>query len=93
MINEALEAELAVEKLNGEVYDYFESFGLTFPLFELRTDGFSIIIKFMGQHQLWDSDEDEREYTNEEDDEYEPLEGYLRREAQEIINQISGLKL
>lgn len=90
MINEALKA---VEQLNEEIYDYFEGFGLSFPLFDLQTDGFSIIIKFMGNHQLWFSDEDEREYTNEEEDEYESLEKYLRRESQKIINQISGIKL
>ncbi len=88
--NEALRS---VEKLNQEVYEYFERYGLSFPLFELKTDGFSIIINFMGQHRLWSSDEDEREYINEEADEYEPLEQYLRREAQEIINQISGMEL
>ena len=90
IIVEALEA---VEKLNEKVYDYFEGFGLSFPLLDLQTDGFSIIINFMGQHQLWFSDEDEREYTNEEENEYESLEQYLRREAQKIINQISGIKL
>lgn len=82
-----------VEKLNQEIYEYFESFGLIFSLFELTTEGSSIIINFMGQHRLWFSDEDEREYANEEEDEYEPLEQYLRREAQKIINQIEGIKL
>ena len=58
MIDEAIET---VKKLNQEVYEYFERYGLSFPLFELNTDGFSIIINFMGQHQLWVSDEDKRE--------------------------------
>lgn len=90
-MNEANEALKVVEKLNQEVYEYFERYGLSFPLFELTTDGFSIIINFMGQHRLWFSDEDEREYIDEEANEYESLEQYLRRESQEIINQISGI--
>lgn len=51
-MNEANEALKVVEKLNQEVYEYFERYGLSFPLFELTTDGFSIIINFMGQHRL-----------------------------------------
>lgn len=89
ILNEAIEV---VEKLNQKIYDYFESYGLTYPLLELSTDGFSIIIDFMGQHRLWFSEEDEREF-NEETNEYELLEVYLRRETQEIINQIGGIKL
>lgn len=89
ILNEAIEV---VEKLNQEVYDYFENYGLTYSLLELKTDGFSIIINFMGQHRLWFSEEDEREF-DDEINEYEPLEQYLRRETQEIINQIGGIKL
>lgn len=91
-MNELNEAFEVVEKLNQETYEYFEGCGLYLHLFELRTDGFSIIINFMGQHQLWCSDNDEREYVNEEADEYESLEQYLRRESQKIINQINGIK-
>jgi len=81
-----------VEKINGEVFEHLERFGLTYPFFELRTDGFSIIIIFMGYHRIWFSDEDEREF-DEDKNEYEPLERYLRREAQKIIDQINGIKL
>lgn len=82
-----------VRILNEEVYDFLsENYGGTFPLFELLTDGNSTIITFMGHHRLWFSDEDEREF-DEEKDEYEPLDGYLRREAQEIINQIGNVNL
>lgn len=89
MINEAFKV---VEKLNQEVYDFFESYGLSFPIFELNTDGFSIIITFMGNYRLWDSDEDEREFYKDER-KYEPLEQYLRREVQERIDQIGSVKL
>lgn len=90
IFNEALEA---VEKINQRIYSTFEvKYGMSFPILELQTDGFSIIIKFMGNHQLWFSDEDKRKFF-EEANKYEPLEQYLRREAQEIIGQISGIKL
>lgn len=86
------EALKIVENLNEKTCEYLEKGKLTYPLFEFVTDGFSVIIKFMGHHRLWFSDEDEREFY-EEANEYEPLEKYVRREAQKIINQISGIKL
>ncbi len=79
MIEEALKA---VEKLNREIPDSFE----------LHTDGYSIVIMFISNFQLWCSDDDEREF-NENKNEYEPLEGYLRKEVQKAINQIGKLKL
>lgn len=87
------EALRTIEKLNDEIYGFLnEDYGETFLTFELCTDGNSIIIKFMENHQLWFSYEDEREFY-EKANEYEPLEQYLRREAQKIIDQISSIKL
>lgn len=91
MIMKMQEAIEAVSILNQEVYDYFESFSITWPLFGLRTDGDCIIID-MGNHRLWFSGEDEREFE-ENKNEYEPIESFLRREGQRIIDQISGIKL
>lgn len=102
---EIKEALAAVEKLNGEIYDFFED-GRTsnpdinihydyedlIPFFDLHTDSNSIIINFIGEHQLWISCEDEREYFDNED-KYEPLEQFLRIEAQKIIDQLSQIKL
>ena len=89
LIKEAIET---IKVLHDEICDAFEEFGFLFPIFELHTDGNGILIMFMNSIQLWYSDDDEREY-NEEKDEYESLEGYLRREAQKIIDQIAVLKL
>ena len=89
LLKEALEA---ISKLNLEIYEEFEQFGFSFTIFELHTNGGDIIINFMGTLQLWHADEDEREF-DEDKNEWEPLEEYLRKEAQEIINQIAIIKL
>ena len=46
----------------------------------------------MGNYQLWTSEDDERNYDEDKDD-YEPFEPYLRRETQRMINQIGGIKI
>ena len=90
MINEVFDV---VYKLNQEIYEsLFETCGEIYPVFELHTDG-NIILILIGSHQLWNSEDDEREYIDEDKDEYEPLEQYLRREVQKIINTISNIKL
>ena len=86
------EADEAVEKLNEILSEFlFEKYGDDeFPIFELQTNGTFIIITFM-DYRIWFLDEDER-YFNEEKDEFEPLEGYLKKEAQKLIDRISSLK-
>ncbi|KKL81332.1 hypothetical protein LCGC14_1995800 [marine sediment metagenome] len=84
----------AVEDINQEIYEFFEEkYGETFPILELQTDGFASVITFMGNYQLWTSEDDEREYIDEDKDEYEPFEPYLRRKTQEMINQIGSIKI
>ncbi len=87
------EALNAVENINQEIYDFLEKeYGIRFPILNLETDGFSILITFMGNYVLWFSEEDEREF-NANKNEYEPLEQYLRREAQKLIDQIGSIKI
>lgn len=95
MANDLLnEAIVTVKKLNQEICDFFEDCKdePQLPVFELRTDGSSIIIKFMGNYRLWFSEEDEREFY-EEANEYESLEQYLRKEAQKIVDQVGNLMM
>jgi len=62
------------------------------PLFEYETDGFIYqSVKFL-DHVIWDSENDERVW-NEEKDEPEPMEGFLRRTANQLISDISKIKL
>ena len=87
------EALKAVENINQEIYDFFEEkYGETFPILELQTDGFASVITFMGNYQLWFSNEDDREF-NEVKDEYEPFEPYLRKKTQRMIDQIGSIKI
>ncbi len=86
------EADEAVEKLNEILSEFlFEKYGDSeFPIFELQTNGTVIIITFM-DFRIWFSDIDDRKYkvgTNE----FEPLEGYLKREGQKLIDRICSLK-
>lgn len=80
-----------VRTLNQEVFKQCGETGYDSPVLILETDGFRIKIYIKGD-MLWYSEGDEREY-DEEKGEYEPLEQYLRREAQNKINQIRGISL
>jgi hypothetical protein len=56
----------------------------------LRTDGSYHLIEFLGI-QLWSSAYDERNPSAGEND-YEPMEGFLRRRLNEEISKIKKLK-
>ena len=87
------EALQAIENINQEAYDFLEEvYGETFPILELQTDGFAINITFMGSFRLWCDDDEEREF-DEIKNEYEPLEPYLRRKTQEMIDKIGSIKI
>jgi len=93
MKEEIFEAIETVGKLNQEIYDLLgENYGETLPIFELQTDGFLMIITFVEGFKLWFSGEDDREFY-EDKNEYEPLEVYLRRESQKIVNIISHINM
>jgi hypothetical protein len=78
-----------VMTLNQEL---FENFGDEVPnFFEYQTDGHSHIIKFAGT-VLWNSEDDERLYLDESDS-YEPLEPFVRREFNRLMESIKKLKL
>jgi hypothetical protein len=70
-----------VEDLNNA---YMEVKGLA-P-FYITTDGVSVGVFFL-EAPLWCSAEDEREY-DEEKEEYEPLEDYLKRELRNLAKNI-----
>jgi hypothetical protein len=50
-----------------------------------------IIIEYLGI-RLWDSDNDDREYLDEDIDEYENLENYIRKEFNKISTRLPTLK-
>ena len=79
-----------VSELNDEVEDTLYGKGIVYNPFEYRTTGYEQIVTFFGE-TLWCSENDEREF-DEEADEYEPIEDFLRREATEFCKQVGQLQ-
>jgi len=83
-----------VDRLNSDLYDndatekFCENYGLSFGY---TTDGFVNVITLM-DFMLWNDDNEEREY-NEEMDEWEPLEPFIRCKFAEIVKNITQMKL
>lgn len=84
--------ENVVYNINEELFEMSEDFcvengtGLCFT-----TDGFASVIEFMG-HVLWSTEDDDRDYIEETDD-FEPLAPFVRRKFNELIDNLSALKL
>ena len=83
-----------IENLNVEIFDKLgEKVHGNYPFeFYLSTNGLCEIVEFLG-HQIWNSEDDERKYVNENTpaEDYEPLEDFLRREASKICKMIGKL--
>ena len=89
---EILEVIEIVDKLNPELSDdMLETFGYNPFGFELHTNGDCVAIEFLG-YPIWSSENDEREYDDEKDD-YKPLEEFLRREANKLLDVIRSIKI
>ena len=78
-----------VYELNEELFEKYADQVSGF--FEYNTDGYSHLIKF-GGFVLWNSEDDDRSYV-EKTDEYEPLEPFIRKEFNRMIDQLKKLKL
>lgn len=90
---EATEAIEAVTKINEEIYEQTEEKNgiCFFDGLEFSTNGFSMGIEFLGD-QIWCDEDDERKY-DEDKDEYEPLEGFLRRQIAEVLKKTEKIKV
>ena len=81
-----------IQDLNYEIEKqwnpHVSSYG---PCFELQSDGFSVIVNFMGI-EVFGECTDERKH-NEEDDTYEDFKEYLKRRASEFIVEVSNIRL
>ena len=88
-----IEAINAVRKINEEIYEQTEEEDGFCPIEGLvfKTNGFGLVIKFFGD-QIWNDEDSERKY-DEEKDEDEPMEGFLRREVMRIVNEVGKIKL
>ncbi len=85
-----------VETLNEEIDDKFFDKNLHeeeltgYIYFDYRTNGEQHSISFMDAC-LWSSEDDLRECIDDEEDEYEPLEPFLRREANKLLGLLKEL--
>ena len=92
IIEEFIEIRKAVDNINDDIFEQTEELEEAIYL----TVGYftygMFIIKFMGD-VIWSSDDDDREYFDEEKDILEPLEGYLRRRIMEKIITASDIRI
>ena len=76
-----------VYKLQCEAMDSIDDEDLIYTVFELHSNGFCMIINMLGI-QIWNSDADDREFRDGEVDDYEPLEPFLRKRANVILDKL-----
>ena len=67
-----------IQELNQEIFDKYGDDSVHEILFTLETDGFNYQVKINGM-LLWTDSDDEREWIEDEDD-YEPLLPFLKKE-------------
>lgn len=84
-----------IETLNEELYNQIGDslYNLPMVMFEYGYDGYCHYVKLFGSI-IWDSDNDYRKYINEgtPQEDYEPLEDFIRREVNNIIKVIKVIK-
>ena len=95
-----MEASLSdlICKLNQSIYEmgsesvqkWIDDEGIA--LFEYHSSGWADAIDFLGE-QIWSSEDDQRKYLGEELDEYESMEPFLRRKANEILAILTQLTI
>ena len=84
--------ENIVYNINSELFEISEDFCVEYGVgLQFNTDGYASVITFM-DFELWSTENDERTYFEEIDD-YEPLAPFVRRKFNELIDNLSSLKL
>jgi hypothetical protein len=84
MIQEALKL---VESLNNETFLDGVSLECIEP-FNFESNGYQCKISFLGI-ALWDDDNDDREWLEDNDDEKEPLRNFIIRETKKVLADIN----
>lgn len=83
-----------VWEINNDIYECTEDDGEILPRLSLSTNGDVLLVQF-GDSYIWDSENDERDYCvdeqNEELDIKIDLECYIRSKVQELIKGISKI--
>lgn len=83
-----LELHTVVINLNDSIEESCEDVKY---YFHLESSGEYMRIMFQGI-ELWNSVEDEREYLDEKEEEYEPLEPYVKRKFNEFVDEVQKCK-
>ena len=84
--------EDTIFKINNEFYDQNNKLAEENIInLDVLTNGYSIGIKFLGTY-IWCSEDDDRQFDNDTQD-YIDLELHLRMKINEIIKQISTIKI
>jgi hypothetical protein len=78
-----------IHELNCELYEQTNN---DYIYLEYMTNSFAEVINFLGC-QIWNSEDDCRNYIDEEKDIKEDLETYLRREINNWVSNINKIKL
>ena len=79
-----------ITKIVANLNDHIDSDIVEEICFEIKTDGYCVLIKFLGC-VIWLAENDEREYF-EDKDKYEPLEEYLIKEKNKLIDKLIKLR-
>ena len=87
-MNELLEAVRIVDDINEELWESASDIDL---YLNINYSNGRTIVEFFGI-RLWDSDNDDRDYIDEDCNEYENLENYVRKEFNKISTRLPTLK-
>lgn len=81
----------AVENINEDIHEALDNKANQIDLLGIISEGSMFIVVTYLDHQLWDNDNDEREFIEDRND-YEPLEPFLRKEIKKLIKQLNTIK-
>jgi hypothetical protein len=78
-----------VDELNIGIYEQIEDGEITINLI---SNGNHLVIEFLNCH-IWNSEDDSREYIDEENDIKEDFHNFLKKEINKKIEMLSNIKL
>lgn len=88
-----MEVLKAVNNINDYIGDsLFDSHQDDYHLLflEMNTNGYDIVVKCFGIH-IWSSEDDDRDYIDEENNILVPLEDHLKAKVRDIIRAINKI--
>jgi len=83
------EIERAVNSIEQDV---FEQTGVEYFNISVLSNGFCQQVSFVGI-ELWNSNDDMREYVDENEEQYEPIEDFLRRTLRNELKKLQSINV